>query len=111
MDEGEWTVIKTIEAFIRGYLFFAVNDNFFLFYHRAKSYKERLRENNEPNIIFTGLHLFKGIVGFYEYRTGLREENTNIVRNQRDKIQTIFAAIFYLIVCALFSISILHYLN
>jgi hypothetical protein len=53
---------KTIEAFVRGYLFFDVNGKKFLLYHRAVSYRKTI----DGNLLFKGWHIFKGWQGFFE---------------------------------------------
>jgi hypothetical protein len=60
--------LKTLEALVRGYLFFRVNGEYFLLYHRAK----RKRMSLTGNISFEGYHLLKGWTGFY-YSIGERE--------------------------------------
>ena len=53
---------KTIEAFVRGYLFFDVNGKRFLLYHSAVSYRKTI----DGNLLFKGWHIFKGWQGFFE---------------------------------------------
>ena len=58
-------MFKTLEALVRGYLFFRVNDKYFLTYTPAQRYRTTITQGP---IEFVGLHLFKGWQGFY-YRT------------------------------------------
>jgi|FreactTroBogLake_1042271.scaffolds.fasta_scaffold40070_3 hypothetical protein len=59
---------KTIEAFVRGYLFFDVNGKRFLLYHSAVSYRKTIN----GNLLFKGWHISKGWQGFFE-RLGVEE--------------------------------------
>ena len=53
---------KSIEAFVRGYLFFKVNGKFFYFYNNAL--EERKRING--NVFFIGFHIFKKYRCFFQ---------------------------------------------
>ena len=54
-------VCKTLEAILRGYIYFKVNDKVFYRYNTALAYRESIT----GNVDFIGLHIFKGWVGFY----------------------------------------------
>ena len=53
---------KTLEALLRGYLFFKVNERFFLTYKSAKA--ERVATTGA--VEFIGWHIFKGWRCFYK---------------------------------------------
>ena len=57
---------KTLEAVLRGYVFFKVNDDYFLTYAKAKERRVSLTDSGCENIVFIGLHLFKGWIAFYK---------------------------------------------
>ena len=52
---------KTLEAILRGYLYFRVNDDYYLTYNKAR--EKRL--STTTNVSFDGLHIFKGWTCFY----------------------------------------------
>lgn len=52
---------KTIEALLRGYVLFNVNDKRFLRYNSALAERKSIPGNVE----FTGLHIFKGWRAFF----------------------------------------------
>ena len=52
---------KTIEAALRGYLFYDVNGRKFLRYNRALAHRKSISGDVE----FLGFHLFKGWIGFF----------------------------------------------
>lgn len=54
--------MKTIEAIIRGYLFFEVNGKRFLLYNTALCYRKTI----DGSLSFKGYHILKGWQGFYE---------------------------------------------
>jgi len=56
---------KTLEAIVRGYLFFRVNDKYFATYTPAQRYRTTI-ETGE--LSFEGYHIWKRWQGFY-YRT------------------------------------------
>jgi hypothetical protein len=56
---------KTLEAMLRGYIFFRVNDKYFTTYTPAQRYRTTI-ETGE--LSFEGYHIVKGWRGFY-YRT------------------------------------------
>ena len=56
---------KTLEAIVRGYLFFRVNDKYFMTYTPAQQYRKSI-ETGE--LYFEGYHIWKRWQGFF-YRT------------------------------------------
>jgi hypothetical protein len=57
---------KTLEAILRGYLFFQVNDKYFLTYTPAREHRKTLSDSKiKRDINFKGYHIFKGWVTFY----------------------------------------------
>ena len=62
---------KTLEATLRGYLFFRVNNKKFLFYQDAKDYRVSIEKGP---ISFEGYHIVKGWTGFYYRLTNDRAE-------------------------------------
>jgi hypothetical protein len=49
---------KTIEAWLRGYVLFRVNEKWFLTYGRALAYRKAVPDDHD--VSFAGWHLFKG---------------------------------------------------
>jgi hypothetical protein len=60
--------MKSLEALIRGYLFYRVNGERFWIYNSARN----KRISIEGNVAFEGYHIFKGWTGFF-YRFGVHE--------------------------------------
>jgi hypothetical protein len=59
-------MIKTLEALVRGYLFFRVNDKYFLTYTPAREYRKTLSDSKiKRDINFEGYHIIKGWISFY----------------------------------------------
>jgi hypothetical protein len=56
------TMNKTLEAIVRGYLFFRVNDRYFLTYTPAQRYRTTITKGL---IAFEGYHIWKGWTGFF----------------------------------------------
>jgi hypothetical protein len=56
---------KTLEAMVRGYLFFRVNDRYFLRYTPAQQYRKSITKGL---LTFEGYHIVKGWRGFYYRR-------------------------------------------
>lgn len=54
---------KTIVALFRGYLFFKVNNNFFILYNSALAYKRSISISSP--VEFLGFHIFKQWQTFY----------------------------------------------
>jgi hypothetical protein len=54
---------KNIEAIARGYLFFKVNNKFFIFYNSALSYKKSIELSS--SVEFLGFHVYKHWRAFY----------------------------------------------
>ena len=52
---------KTLEALLRGYVVFKVNDKWFFTYNRARN--ERIATTGD--VEFTGFHIFKGWTCFF----------------------------------------------
>jgi hypothetical protein len=61
---------KTLEAMLRGYLFFRVNDKYFATYTPAREYRKSI-ETGE--LSFEGYHIVKRWQGFF-----YRLENTTV---------------------------------
>lgn len=72
---------KTLEAALRGYLFFRVNNKKFLFYQDAKDYRVSIEEGP---ISFEGYHAVKGWRGFY-----YRLTNDSTARTEMHRIPDI----------------------
>jgi len=53
---------KTLEAILRGYIRFRVNDQYFLTYTPAQTFRKTITHGP---IAFEGYHIFKGWQGFY----------------------------------------------
>jgi hypothetical protein len=68
-------MIKTLEAIVRGYLFFRVNDKYFAFYTTAQRYRTTI-ETGE--LYFEGYHIVKGWQGFYYRMNNPRIKRSNI---------------------------------
>lgn len=60
--------MKTIEAILRGYLFFRVNGERFWLYNNARE----KRKSINGNVAFEGYHIWKGWTGFF-YRVGMQQ--------------------------------------
>jgi hypothetical protein len=58
-------MLKTLEAWLRGYVVFRVNGEKFLLYSRAKEKRKFLTEYTKDHISFEGYHIFKSWIGFY----------------------------------------------
>jgi len=58
-------MLKTLEAIVRGYLFFRVNDKYFMTYTPAREYRKSIKTGD---LSFEGYHIVKRWQGFY-YRT------------------------------------------
>jgi hypothetical protein len=56
---------KTLEAMLRGYLFFRVNDKYFMTYTPAQRYRTTIETGD---LSFEGYHIWKRWQGFF-YRT------------------------------------------
>ena len=52
---------KTLEAMVRGYLFFRVNDKYFMTYTPAQQYRTTIT----GPVSFEGYHIVKGWRGFF----------------------------------------------
>ena len=65
LNETIQTMNKTLEAILRGYLFFRVNDKYFATYTPAQRYRTTI-ESGE--LFFEGYHIWKRWTGFF-YRT------------------------------------------
>lgn len=62
-DRWEALMNKTIEAWLRGYVFFRVNGRGFYRYNSANAYAEILQTEDDSirvSVSFTGFHVFKG---------------------------------------------------
>ncbi len=57
-------MIKTIEALLRGYLGFRVNDEYFSTYGAARDRRVWLT-NQDKDVCFQGRHIFRGWVSLY----------------------------------------------
>jgi len=55
-------MLKTLEAMLRGYLFFRVNDKYFATYTPAQRYRTTITEGL---VVFDGYHIVKGWQGFF----------------------------------------------
>jgi hypothetical protein len=55
-------MLKTLEAILRGYLFFRVNDKYFATYTPAQQYRKTITKGL---IKFEGYHIWKGWTGFF----------------------------------------------
>jgi hypothetical protein len=55
---------RSLKVFLRGYLWFDVNGEYFLVYQHAKDRRKLLSEY-DGDIDFQGFHIFKGWLGFY----------------------------------------------
>jgi hypothetical protein len=55
-------MLKTLEAIVRGYLFFRVNDKYFMTYTPAQRYRTTI-ETGE--LSFEGYHIVKRWTGFF----------------------------------------------
>ena len=53
---------KTLEALIRGYVLFRVNDKYFLSYTNAQRYRTTITKGN---LVFEGYHVWKKWQGFF----------------------------------------------
>ena len=53
---------KTLEALIRGYVLFRVNDKYFLSYTPAQRYRTTITKGD---LVFEGYHILKGWQGFF----------------------------------------------
>jgi hypothetical protein len=53
---------KTLEAMLRGYLFFRVNDKYFATYTPAQQYRKTITKGL---VVFDGYHIIKGWQGFF----------------------------------------------
>ena len=53
---------KTLEAMLRGYIFFRVNDKYFMTYAPAQRYRTTITKGL---IKFEGYHIWKGWTGFF----------------------------------------------
>ena len=53
---------KTLEAMLRGYLFFRVNDKYFMTYSPAQRYRTTIETGK---LSFEGYHIWKRWQGFY----------------------------------------------
>jgi hypothetical protein len=60
-------MMKSLEAILRGYLFYRVNGNHYWLYTNARE----KRISIEGNVAFEGYHVWKGWTGFY-YRLGMQ---------------------------------------
>lgn len=52
---------KSLEAFLRGYIYFKVNDKKFLLYNSALQYRKTVKDE----VIFIGFHIIKAWQCFY----------------------------------------------
>lgn len=60
---------KTLEALLRGYVLFRVNERYFLLYNSARSARLAIT----GDVAFDGLHIFKGWRCFFaRFETNLR---------------------------------------
>lgn len=50
-------MLKSIEALLRGYYKFEVNEEVFYLYHKALDYRKYLT-NRKVNVMFSGRHIF-----------------------------------------------------
>ena len=66
---------KTLEAMLRGYLFFRVNDEYFMTYTPAQRYRTTI-ETGE--LSFEGYHIWKRWRGFYYRLDNPRVKRSNI---------------------------------
>jgi hypothetical protein len=55
-------MLKTLEAMLRGYLFFRVNDKYFMAYTPAQRYRTTIETGD---ISFEGYHIVKRWQGFF----------------------------------------------
>ena len=69
---------KTLEAMLRGYLFFRVNDKYFMTYTPAQKYRTTI-ETGE--LSFEGYHIWKKWQGFF-----YRLENPVIKKESYDNL-------------------------
>lgn len=60
---GQFKMNKSLEAFLRGYVIFKVNDKRFYLYNTAVEYLESLPKDTAAE--FAGLHVIKGYRCFY----------------------------------------------
>ena len=68
-------MLKTLEAMLRGYLFFRVNDKYFATYTPAQRYRTTI-ETGE--LFFEGYHIVKRWQGFYYRMNNPRVKRSNI---------------------------------
>ena len=66
-------MLKTLEAMLRGYLFFRVNDKYFATYTPAQRYRTTIETGD---LSFEGYHIVKRWTGFF-----YRLENPTIKRS------------------------------
>jgi hypothetical protein len=66
---------KTLEAIVRGYLFFRVNGRYFLTYKPAQKYRTTITKGS---IEFEGYHVWKGWTGFFYRIENNLEELENV---------------------------------
>jgi hypothetical protein len=55
---------KTLEAALRGYIYFRVNDKIFFLYNSALKERKSISESKHV-VTFDGYHIFKGWKSFY----------------------------------------------
>ena len=55
-------MMKTLEAMLRGYLFFRVNDKYFATYTSARKYRKTIETGD---LSFEGYHIVKRWQGFF----------------------------------------------
>jgi hypothetical protein len=56
---------KSLEATLRGYLFFSVNGKIYMLYNSALQARQAI----DGDVYFKGYHIFKGWRGFYQRGT------------------------------------------
>jgi hypothetical protein len=68
-------MLKTLEAIVRGYLFFRVNDKYFITYTPAQRYRTTIETGD---LSFEGYHIVKRWQGFYYRMNNPRIKRSNI---------------------------------
>ena len=69
---------KTLEAMLRGYLFFRVNDKYFMTYTPARKYRTTIETGD---LSFEGYHIVKRWQGFF-----YRLENPTVKKESYDSL-------------------------